>query len=70
MLGSPTALLKWMVAGPEIARMVNEFEETAIPLADETHESHHEDTKAFETRFQHHVKNLVNVFEDEGNPCE
>jgi len=28
-LGNETALLKWMVAGPEISRMVREFDLTA-----------------------------------------
>uniref|UniRef100_H3B0T7 Uncharacterized protein n=1 Tax=Latimeria chalumnae TaxID=7897 RepID=H3B0T7_LATCH len=64
LLGSLNALSK-----PEIARMVNEFgEEAGITI--NQHKSHHEDTKAFEKRFQQHMKDIVDVFEEEGNPFQ
>jgi len=48
-LGSETALLKWMAEGPEIARMVHEFEQMAAVTqnADSRKHVHREDTRMF-----------------------
>ena len=68
---NPTSLVRWMVAGPEISRMVKEYEDLVGIVADgDTQYSHHEDTKAFEKRFQNDVRSLVQVIEDEGNPFQ
>src|SRR6218665_2691212 len=41
-----SALIKWMVAGPDIARIITEFEDVASIGSQSTlHESHHEDTR-------------------------
>ena len=68
LLSSPAALLKWMVSGPEIARVVVEFEEQTGIVTDDEEENHHEDTKSFHIHFQRHVKNVVEAFEEYGNP--
>lgn len=65
-------LLKWMVSGPEIARIINDFEQEL------TFENpnflnmnkHHEQTKSMQQRFVNHVLNLRDVFEREGNPFQ
>ena len=71
-LTNPTSLVRWMVAGPEISRMVKEYEDLVgiVALYGDTQYSHHEDTKAFEKRFQNDVRSLVQVIEDEGNPFQ
>ena len=68
-LANPTALLKWMVAGPEISRMVHEFEQTVgrndIPNG---HSHHHEATSIFQKRYIRHVSAVVKLMREDGNP--
>ncbi len=64
LLTNPSALRRWMVAGPEIARMVSEFEEK--PEA--TQHLHHEQHRRVQETFLKEVKSLVAVFENMGNP--
>ena len=67
LLNDNTALMKWMVAGPEIAEMVEAFR------SENVHErtlKHHEDSNAFEKQFRKDVKALCNVFEVHGNPFD
>ena len=68
---NPGALLRWMVARPELARMVKEFE-TAIE-EDNTHQTctpHHEQPRACQARFITHVQSLVSAIEELGNSFE
>ena len=67
LLNDNTALIKWMVAGPELAEMVEAFR------SENVHErtlKHHEDTNVFEKQFRKDVKALCNVFEVHGNPFD
>ena len=66
---SPQALRRWMVSGPELARLVNEFEHT-MKSEDENKSStrHHEEQMSFQVAFAKGVKELVGVIEDLGNP--
>ncbi len=58
---NPSALRRWMVAGPEIARLVTEFE-NAAGIGQETQNSlHHEQTKSVQSTFKKEVKQLVTV---------
>ena len=62
-------LTRWMIRGPELARIVNEFEEKmpsrrgskAIYL-------HHKKTKSFQDNFGQHVLSLVSMMEELENP--
>ena len=54
-----------MVAGPELARMVEEFEE--IISASES-QNHHENKPAIQSAFAKDVVNLVSSFEELGSP--
>jgi hypothetical protein len=64
------ALRRWMVAGPEVARMTAEFEASIAGMhkkvSSETR--HHEQTKSNQVTFAQHVKGLVEVMEEMGNP--
>ena len=60
---NPNALQRWMVAGPEISRMVAEFEDSIIGST-----KHHEQSTAVQTTFAKEVKALVEVFDEIGNP--
>ena len=66
---NPNAVLRWMLAGPELARMVAEFErveEERIP--NQTRNPHHEQSRASQVRFTCHVQSLVSTIEELGNP--
>ena len=63
------ALRRWMLSGPEMARLVNEFEEGMV--SEVTPELfHHEDEKGFQKSFHKDVKSFVQVLEEFGNPFE
>ena len=62
---NPAALRRWMVAGPELSRMVEEFEGN-ISSAEDHH--HHEQKHGFQSAFAKDVKSLISSFEEMGNP--
>ena len=66
--GNETALLKWMVGGPEISRMVHEFEQTVGSSGDSHSPCHHEVSKHFQSRFIGHVSKVVLSLREDGNP--
>ena len=57
-----TALRRWMVAGPEVARVIVEFEDFNM------HPRNQEDTR--QNTFARDVRSLVAVIEELGNPFE
>lgn len=68
---NPAALLRWTLAGPETSRSIQEFEDTNFQNSNSNcNRFHHEQTTATQTRFLIEVKELLNVFEDLGNPFE
>ena len=68
---NPSALIRWMVAGPELARMVEEFETTIEEdNTDQTCTPHHEQSRARQARFISHVQSLVSIIEELGNSFE
>ena len=66
---NPSALLRWMVAGPELARMVKEYAEQK-DNPDQNRTPHHEQSSASQVRFTTHVQSLVSTIEELGNPFE
>jgi len=64
---NPGALRRWTVAGPEVARMVTEFE-SLQSCNQTTHHQHHEQHPGVQTSFMKVVKSLVAVIEEMGNP--
>ena len=65
---NPLALRRWMVAGPEVERIVVEFEEYAMKVQDDGKHLHHEQHFSVQHAFQKDVKSLIAVFEEFGNP--
>jgi len=61
-------LERWIVTGPEISRVLEEFidendmEDEELP--------HHEEGYASQQRFQRHVTDLMDVFMSKANPFE
>ena len=72
LLQNPKALLRWMVAGPELARVIEEFEvnclDRGIGKTTGTNLKHHEHTASAQVKFANEVSALVQVVEDMGNP--
>jgi len=57
------------VSGPEMAKLVNEFEAGMAPDTEAKENSkHHEEQRSFQVLFHQDVKSLVAVVEDLGNP--
>ena len=59
-----------MVSGPEMARLIEEFQSSISPQEQhkESHGQHHEQTKSIQVAFLKQVKDLSNVIEEMGNP--
>ena len=66
---NPRAVLRWMVAGPEIARTIDGFETACLDNhTGRDNGRHHEHTMAVKVTFASEVQALVEVIEDLGNP--
>ena len=63
----PQMLERWMVAGPELCRVVEEFEVVQNKLDGLTH---HQEGHASQRRFLCHVRDLIDVILVNGNPFE
>ena len=69
--GNPGALRRWMIAGPEIARITSEFEQQTVKQqhgASGTGQHHHDHKPGVQAAFLKEVKALVNVLGEMGNP--
>ncbi|KAK3737220.1 hypothetical protein QZH41_001820 [Actinostola sp. cb2023] len=64
---NPAALRRWMVSGPEMARVISEFEATTEKKKT-TDFRHHEEAKHMQVAFHRNVKSLTDVIEEMGNP--
>ena len=63
----PVALRRWMIAGPELSRVVTEFEDTLCDVSPSSNK-HHEQVPHVQTTFAKDIKSLVVTFEELGNP--
>ena len=63
---NPGALRRWMIGGPEIARMVTEYEECSS--SEKMSTKHHEQVPSIQNTFFKNVKSLINAIEELGNP--
>ena len=60
---------RWMLSGPEMARLVNEFEAGMVPdIATKENSKHHDEHRSFRVSFFKNVKSLAAALEDLGNP--
>ncbi len=64
---NPSSFRKWMLAGPEQARLLTEFEAQYSPEVRENY-SHHEKGLSAQRTFKQQVLALVETIEDMGNP--
>ncbi len=65
---SPAALQRWMVIGPEMARLVNEFEASINRAQTSVDFRHHEQRPGVQKAFLRDVKALKTSFDEYGNP--
>ena len=67
-----TKLLRWMISGPEVSRVISEFEASQELLKCKQSKGpdilHHEETKAMQTAFNKQVKALHATITEMGNP--
>ena len=68
LFGNKDALEKWMVAGPEIQKIVHQFEHEQNMTQDSKCSSHHEQGHFHQEKFVRDVQSLLDSFEDLGNP--
>ncbi|KAJ8385835.1 hypothetical protein AAFF_G00181910 [Aldrovandia affinis] len=68
---NPAALRRWRVSGPEMARLISEFQATTEKRMKKTELKHHEQTKHTQVSFARDVRALTRVMGKMGNPfCE
>ena len=68
---NPTAFRRWMICGPEIAKVLEEFE-TQYGSAGENNAAgtHHTDGQSLQNAFHQQTHNLLDIFIQHGNPFE
>ena len=67
---NPSALLRWMIAGPEVARAIEEFRDGHQHWGRREDTRHHDQTPRVQTSFAKDVRALVRIIEELGNPFE
>ena len=65
-----SALRCWMVAGPEVARVIEEFHDQQHHCGGEADRHHHDQTPSVQAAFAKDVCSLASVIDDLGNPFE
>lgn len=65
---NPTALRRWMVSGPEMARLIEEFQASMERPEKGPDLRHHEQTRSTQMTFFNQLKALSSVIEEMGNP--
>ena len=67
---NPSALLRWMIAGPEVARAIEEFRDGHQHWGRREDTRHHDQTPSVQTSFTKDVRAIVSVIQELGNPFE
>ena len=67
---SPSSLRRWMLSGPQISRMVEEFQDQYLDDDQELEQRHHEQDLPTQTTFQRQVVSLTETMRRMGNPFE
>ena len=64
----PSALRRWMIAGPEVSQLVTQYEIASEAKETVVHRNHHEETPKVQQVSLERVDKLFRVFTDMGNP--
>jgi len=65
-----SALCRWMVAGPEVYRPIEEFQDQNPHRRRQTADTRHDQTPRVQASFLKDVRSLVGVIEEMGNPFD
>ena len=65
---SSSQLLRSMVSGPELARLLSQFQSVSTSKEESSSRNHHEQTKSMQINFMKQVNDLCNTVEELGNP--
>lgn len=66
---NPVAFRRWMIAGPEISRLIEHFEESLnTQLTSSRNVHHHKQVPSIQGTFAEQTSSLFTAFEDLGNP--
>ncbi|KAK3716735.1 hypothetical protein QZH41_006309 [Actinostola sp. cb2023] len=65
---NPVAFRRWLVAGPEVARCLEQFEDASASRIIHENREHHEQGLSTQKNFKTNVKSLVSTIADFGNP--
>ena len=65
---NPNALRRWMIAGPEVAHVIDEFHAQQNHCKGKVKTLHHDQIPSVQSAYARDVRSLVSVFEDLGNP--
>ena len=70
LMQNPKAMLRWMVAGPEMARAISEFDTNCMISSKRgsQQQRHHEHTLSVQTSFARDMSSLVETINNYGNP--
>ena len=63
-----SALQRWLISGPEIARLISEFE--CLHCQDEKINEHHDSSTSSQRQFLDDIIKMLNTFEEWGNPFD
>ena len=66
----PAALRRWMVADPEVSRLLAAYEAMSGTIDTRIDSRHHEATVGAQTAFFENVKTMTTVLQDMGNPFQ
>ena len=67
---NPSALQRWLVAGPEVAALIKDFEDAHQLMGRRDEVLHHDQRASVQNAFRKDVCSLGNVMEEQGNPFE
>ena len=67
MTENPATLRRWIVAGPEQARLLKEFE-SQLSNSEDAHKLHHEQCLSVQELFKKNVIDLCGTISNMGNP--
>ena len=65
-----SALRRWMLSGPEMARLVNEFEACMAPEVRPETNYHHEAERGYQAAYHKDFRSLVDAHDDRGDTFE
>ncbi len=65
---SPAALQRWMVSGPEMACLINEFGASLHSSRSEVDTRHHEERPGIQKAFLQDIKSMKALIDEYGNP--